>query len=144
MINGKSYSWEDISCTFPHGVLINYEGIEYSDEKETELQYGKGSMPTGYGSGNYKAEGKVTMQREEYNKLLDYCQKAKKNLYSLPPFPITVSYANEDQAMVTDILKSVKFTKAAASSSQNDKKVTVDLDILIAGGIAWNGIEPGN
>ena len=72
MINGKSYSWEDIACTFPHGMLINVENIEYSDEKETELQYGKGSKPTGYGAGNYKAEGKVTLQREELNKLLEY------------------------------------------------------------------------
>ncbi|MCR4442964.1 MAG: hypothetical protein QHH10_12085 [Peptococcaceae bacterium] len=142
MINGKKYSWEDITATMPHGVLIDITDIEYSDGKEIEAQYGKGSMPTGYGVGNYSAEGKVSMLREEFNKLLAYAKSQGCTLYTLPPFPITVSYANEDQPMVTDTLKNVKFTKTSVSSSQGDKSVKVDLDIQIVGGIAWNGIQP--
>jgi hypothetical protein len=142
MINGKKYSWEDITATLPHGVLIDVENVEYSDGKEVEAQYGKGSMPTGYGQGNYSAEGKISLLREEFNRLLAYAKSQGKSLYNLPPFPITVSYANEDQPTVTDILKSVKFAKTSVSAGQGDKSVKVDLDIQIIGGIAWNGITP--
>lgn len=142
MINGKKYGWEDISATMPHGVLIDITDIEYSDGKEVEPQHGKGSMPTGHGTGNYSAEGKVSMLREEFNKLLSYAQSQGRSLYTLPYFPITVSFANEDQPMSTDTLKNVKFAKTSLSASQGDKSVKIDLEIQIIGGIAWNGIQP--
>jgi len=141
-VNGKKYSWEDITATMPHGVLIDIDSIEYSDGKEMELQYGKGSLPTGYGTGNYSSEGKVSLMREEFNRLLNYAKGLGKSLYTLPPFPITAAYANDDQPTTTDVLKGVKFSKTSTSVSQGDKNVKVDLDILIVGGIAWNGVQP--
>ncbi len=142
MINGKKYSWEDITITLPHGVLIDVEGIEYSDQKEIEALHGRGSDATGYGTGNYTAEGKVTLKKEEFDKMVDYAKSKNIPLYKLPPFPITVGYANEDQATRTDVLKACVFTKTSHSASQGDKSLKVEREIKILNGIHRDGLAP--
>lgn len=142
MINGRNYDWESTTITLPHGTLVAVEKIEYSDEKEFKPVYGKGAKPRAYGSGNYKGEGKLTLRREEFEKILAYCRlQGLKELYGLPPFPITVSYANEDRPLVTDVLQQCKFTKTGSGSEQGAEKVDVELDFIILGGIEWNGLQ---
>lgn len=142
MINGMRYSWEDITVHLPHGPLLDIESIEYSDSVEKEAIYGKGSMPRGYGIGNYEGEGKLTLKREEFNRLMDYVRAQKTSLYRLPPFNITVSYANDDQPITTDRLKGVSFTETSTSASQGDTSVNVELSYIILNGIDWNGVGP--
>lgn len=141
MINGKKYSWEDISVTLPYGEIIDFQNIEYSDQKEIEPVYGKGSNPTGYGAGNYSAEGKVTLLKEEHDKFVAYAKKQGKSLYKLPPFTIVVSYANEDQPTTTDVLKACKITKVSQSGGQGDKELKVEYELKILGGIVRDGLE---
>ena len=141
MINGKNYSWEDISIVLPHGTLIHVLSIEYSDEKEAEPLYGAGSNPVGYGQGNYKAEGKLTLRREEFDLLIEYAKKQGTTLYGLGPFPIVVSYANDDEPRRTDTLPMCKFTKTSTSPSQGDKEVKIDLDFQCFAPIKWNDME---
>jgi len=142
MINGQNYSWEDISIVLPHGELINVENIDYSDGKELEQTYGKGSNPVGYGVGNYSAESKITMLKEEYEKLGQYAEKTGKGIYRMKPFPVVVNYANDDQASISDTLRDCKVTKVSNSAGQGDKKVKVELELKVLSGILWNGREP--
>ncbi len=141
MINGKRYSWEDIVATLPHGVVIDIKSIEYSDKKEFEEVYGKGSNPVGYGAGNYSAEGKMTILREEFRKfnLLGITSRA---FYNFPPFPINVSYANEDQPTSTDVLKGCKITDRSWKGAQGDKSLEVELSFKILDGIYSDAIIP--
>lgn len=143
MINGRNYDWESTTINLPHGTLVAVSKIEYSDEKEFKPVYGKGSKPRSFGSGNYKAEGKLTLQREEFEALLLYCRsQGIREFYGLAPFPITVSYANEDRPLVTDVLKQCKFTKTGSGSEQGKEQIEVELDFVILGGIEWNAL-PG-
>lgn len=142
MINGKKYSWEDISTVLPHGEMIDFQNVEYSDSKEMDPVYGKGSNPTGYGTGNYSAEGKLTLLKEEHDRYVEWAKKQGKSLYKIPPFPVTVSYANEDQKTKTDILKSCKVTKVSHSAGQGDKELKVEYEIKILGGIYRDGLAP--
>jgi len=142
MVNGRNYDWESTTITLPHGTLISVEKIEYSDEKEFKPVYGKGSKPRAYGAGNYKGEGKLTLHREEFERLVEYCRSNKlKDFYALPPFPITVSYANADRPLVTDVLQQCKFTKIGTGSEQGKEKIEVELDFVILGGIEWHGLQ---
>lgn len=141
MINGKEYAWEDISIQLPYGTLIDITDIEYSDEKDREANYGKGSNPTGYGEGNYSAEGSMTLKREEFERLLEYAKENSKTLYGLEPFPIVVSYANKDQPTRTDRLPKCKFTSTSQSGSQGDKSLSVERDFIILAPIDWNGLK---
>lgn len=140
MINGKRYAWEDITIRLPHGPLLDVDSIEYSDKKEIEPIYGKGSNPRGYAGGNYSAEGKLTLLREEFNRLLDYARRLGTTLYGLAPFTIVVSYANEDEPITTDRLSGCKIVEASSSASQGDQSVKVELGIKILNGITWNGV----
>lgn len=142
MINGKNFSWEDVSITFPHGVMIEIEEIEYSDKKDDEEQYGKGSNPTGYGSGNYSAEGKAKMKREEYEKFTTALfALGAKSIYQHKLFPVIVNYANDDQLMVTDVLRGCKIISQSNGPKQGDKVISVEIGFKIIGGIVWNGKE---
>ncbi len=142
MINGKRYSWEDVTITLPHGPLIDVDSIEYSDKKEAEAVYGKGSTPRGYGEGNYSAEGKVSLLKEEFDRLVDFAQKKGVALYRLPPFEITVSYGNTDEPSRTDVLRACKITETSAKAAQGDKSMKVDLSVLILNGVVREGLEP--
>jgi len=141
MINGKYYDWEDVSINFAHGPLIDVQSIEYSDEQETEEVYGKGSKPRGYGHGNYKASGKVTFTREEYDRLIVWAKTQGRPLYDLNYFNATVSFADDGTQAHTDTLQECKFNKRSFKAKQGDKKNEVDLDIAIIGGIKSDDYE---
>jgi hypothetical protein len=141
MINGKKYSWEDITITFPQGTMVDVTEIEYSDKKEGEELYGKGSHPQGYGEGNYSAEGKAKMRREEYEKFTSALMKGASSIYNHSPFPVVVSYANTDQATVTDTLRSCKLQSISTGPKQGDKSVDMEIQFKILGGILWNEKE---
>jgi hypothetical protein len=143
MINGKKHSWEDITINLPHGTLVDVKDIDYSDKKEVEAIYGKGSNPTGYGEGNYSAEGKITLLRSEFEKINDYAKSQASAFYRLKPFPITVSFADEEGKTKTDELPSCKFTELKQSPKQGDKEMTVELSFVILDPIIRDGL-PAN
>lgn len=140
MINGQVFDWESITVSLPHGVLIGVKDISYDDERPVEPIYGKGSKPIGRGRGNYKAEGKLTVLREEFDKILDYARGKGVAFYQLPPFPITVSYANDGEPVRTDVLPECVFTKRSRKASQGNTELTVDLDFVILKPIRDNGV----
>mgnify|MGYP000711515818 FL=1 len=58
-------------------------------------------------------------------------------------FPkIVVSYANGDGSIATDVLNNVSFSKRSMKAANGDKSFKVDLDLIIAGKIVWNGNDP--
>ena len=64
-VNGKAYDWGDVDLQLP-GLALEIQEISYDDEQEKELVYGKGSKPRGYGKGNYKPTGKLSLLRDDY------------------------------------------------------------------------------
>lgn len=141
-INGKHYSWEDISIGLPYGIGLEVQDISYDDELEKEPVYGKGAAATGYGTGKYKASAKITVTREEFNRLTDYCKKRGLSLYRIPEFSITVSYADDGTPTNTDTIKGCSFSKTSHKAKNGDKSFTVDLDLNVSGVIERNGVKP--
>ena len=140
-INGKAYDWADVDIKFP-GLAIQLQEISYDDEQEMEELYGKGASPRGYGTGNYKASGKISMLRDDYDDLLAYCKAKKLAFYKMEIPSIVVSYANEGSHTKIDELKKVKFIKRSNKAAQGDKSLTVDIDLMILGGIIQDGVKP--
>ena len=129
-VNGKAYDWGDVDLKIP-GLNIQVQEISYDDELEMEEVYGSGSKPRGYGTGNYKASGKLSMLRDDYDDLLAYCKQKG------VPF-----YANEGARTKIDELKKVKFSKRSNKAAQGDKSLTVDIDMMIVGGVYQDGVAP--
>lgn len=140
-VNGKFYDWGSISIDIP-GLELELQEISYDDELETELIYGKGKTPRGYTEGKYKASGKISILRDDYNDILDYCKRNSISFYRLRIPKILVSYANEGMETRTDVLNNVKFSKRSNKVSNGDKGFKVDLDLLIFGTIVQDGVEP--
>lgn len=140
-VNGRSYSWGDVDLGIP-GLNLQIQSIDYEDELEKEEVYGKGQKPRGYGEGNYKASGKVTLLRDDYDGLLDYCKRTGTPLYRLLFGKVTVSYANDGDRTRTDVLNKVTITKNSHKAAQGDKSLSVDLDLLIVGGVVRDGVKP--
>ena len=141
IINGKSYDWSDVAVKLP-GLELEVQEISYDDELEKEVVYGKGSRPRGYGTGNYKSEGKLSLLKDDFDDLINYCKRQGVPLYKLVIPKIIVSYANQTQKTKTDELNTVTFTKASQKNAQGDKSLKVDIDFIIVNGINRDGLAP--
>ena len=95
-VNGKNYDWGDVDVKFPGLVLVVQE-ISYDDEQDMEESYGRGYKPRGFGKGNYKASGKLSMLRDDYEDLLAFCKAKGVSFYDLELPSIVVSYALESR-----------------------------------------------
>lgn len=101
----------------------------------------RGAKAPGYGEGNYKSEGKISLLRDDYDELLDYCKRRGISLYKLVIPKIAVSYANPGSRTRTDILSTVTFTKTDQKAAQGDKSLKVDIDFIIVNGITRDGVR---
>lgn len=140
-VNGRTYGWADVDVKIP-GLNLVLQEISYDDEQEAEEAYGRGNKPRGYGKGNYKASGKMSMLRDDYDDLLNYCRRMKIPFFGVEFPMIVVSYANDGGRTRMDVLKKVIFTKRSHKATQNDKSLTVDIDLMIIDGIVEDGVEP--
>ena len=140
-VNGKNYDWGDVDVKLP-GLDLVVQEISYDDEQDMEESYGYGHRPRGYGTGNYKASGKLSLLRDDYEGFLDWCKSQGKTFYGLTIPSIVVSYANVGEKTHMDELKKVKLVKRAHKAAQGDKSLKVDIDMMIVDGIVTDGVEP--
>ncbi|MBM4394360.1 MAG: hypothetical protein FJ087_01565 [Deltaproteobacteria bacterium] len=141
MVNGNDYDWESLEAAMPWGTAMKVTSIEYGDEKDLKPNYGKGSMPRGYGRGKYSAEGKMTVSLEEFDRCIALAKAQKvEGFFRIPPFPITCSYGNTDRRTRTDVLKQCLFKKRDFKRSEGDERAPVELEFLILGGIDTDGL----
>lgn len=140
-VNGRAYVWADVDIKIP-GLTIQVQEISYDDEFEVEEVYGKGNRPRGYGTGNYKASGKLTLLKDDYDSILEYCKSKKQPFFGMVIPSIVVSYASAGERTRIDELKKVIFTKRSNKAAQGDKNMKIDIDLIIVGGIVQDGVEP--
>lgn len=139
-VNGKAYDWGDVDLKLP-GLNIEVQEVSYDDEMEKELAYGKGNKPRGYGTGNYKASGKISLLRDDYDAIIDYC-KAKGTAFYKLEFPsIIVAYANPGERTRQDVITKVSFSKSSTKAAQGDKNLKIDIDLMIAGEVIRDGLS---
>lgn len=143
-INGKQYDWEDIHVVTLDGEQIGITEIKYTDGQSVTARYGRGAIPRGYGRGNYEASGSMVLDRDEWEKfkLALAATSGGGGLYDHAPFPIVVSYANNDMGTVIDTLPDCKISKFdGGGGSQGDDNVSpITCEFTILSPILWNGV----
>jgi hypothetical protein len=139
-INGNYYDWEGVEIQLqPSGVAIGVTEINYNDERGIEARYGKGAVPRGFGRKNYKASGSMTLDKDEAETLR---KGLGGSFYTGKPFPIIVSYSNDDRDTVTDTLPDCLITKSDTSGKQDDDNTgSIKFDFIILSPIEWNGVS---
>jgi len=135
MVNGNSYDWESVEIMLPSGLAVAVTDISYDDERPIEERYGRGSLPHGYGRGNYKASGKMTLDLEEATRLQ---LSLGGSVYDSPPFPIIVCYGTDGLPIITDTLPLVKIVKTSSGAKQGEANVGVrEYDFTCIAPIVW-------
>lgn len=141
-VNGQKYDWESLSVTLPHGEAAGITELKYEDGQSVTARYGKGSIPRGYGRGNYEASGSMVLDRDEWEKLKKELVANGGGIYDHEPFTIVASYANDNMETITDTLKQCKITKfSGGGGAQGDDNVSpMSCEIIILKPILWNGV----
>jgi hypothetical protein len=138
-INGNLFDWESIEVMLPSGISVGITEINYSDERGVEARYGKGSIPRGYGRKNYKAKGSMSLDKDEALRLR---AALGGTVYNNTPFPIVVSYANDDQTPQIDVLPDVMITTQDTSAKQDDDNAgAIKYDFVVLSPILWAGMK---
>jgi hypothetical protein len=140
-VNGKKWDWNSIEAKIP-GMILDIQDIDYGDELEKEALYGKGNMPNGYGTGNYKPTLKFSMLRDDFDRLLRYCKKNNVTLYGLVIPKVIVSYADNGEKTIVDEIENVTLDKVTNKGGQGDKSLKVDINCLVYGKIIRDGVQP--
>ncbi len=137
MINGQLYDWESMEIRMKDQTLIGCTEISYSDERNIECRYGKGTTPRGFGRHNYSARCSITLDRDEFELFRNSCASGK--VYN-EVFQVVCSYGNEGMEVITDSLPECMVIKMDSSGKQGeDNSGSVKLDLRLLKAIKWNG-----
>lgn len=134
LINGSTYNWAQVRIQFTNMTtpIIGVTAINYSSEREIEAVYGSGDQPIAKSSGNVTYNSSITLYKDEVKRLQDASPLGDITL--LAPFEIVVSYRSDIlDKITTEVLKNVNFMSNPTSISQNDKTISVELPLSIAG-----------
>ncbi len=128
MFELNEYSWRDVEIAVNGRVLIGALGIDFSDEVERELIYGKGNLPLGINDGNVKYEGEVTLHQSELEKLIQ--ATGNKGALGLRRLTISLAYANEEGRLTTRTLVNVAINKVGEAYKQGDKFAEITVPFI--------------
>jgi hypothetical protein len=136
-INGELYGWSNIRVNLLGRNLVGIKGIDYDDSDEIKGVKGRGSKDIGFVQGNYQAAGKLTLEMSEVESLNASLPRGMR-IQEIRPFDIVVAYRNDDQRLVTHVLKNCKIMKQNRTAKAGEvKELEVDLPLYI-GEIDWN------
>lgn len=125
--NKKAYDSADVDV-FINGTPINVAEISYSTEQEHQLNYTLKSDATSWSKGKKSYSGSMTLMMEDVATLE---QAANGDLLSIKPFDITVTYVNEYNTIVTDLV-TAKFQKQGREVT-GDMGLQMQYDLFVLG-----------
>lgn len=70
LVNGRQYSYADITVVMGGRDVIALRGIKYTSKQEKEVLYGKGNKPLSIQKGNISYEGEITVLQSELETLM--------------------------------------------------------------------------
>jgi len=140
-INGRLFDWASITITLgsaPQEVSEYVTEIEYSGKGNLKARYGRGAKPIGWSKGKEEFEGKLALNNEGYDLLIDWVkQQGYKQIWDLPPVDISIHYFDDEKNRVlTDVLEGVKFDEPKKSAKAGDEELIVELKLLMQN-IVW-------
>lgn len=129
----QEYCWKDTDILFSGQLLINVEEAEYKLTADIEVFYGNDGDPSGWGQGETKGEGSITVSGQEYSKIIDFAVAWGWNLLKMPPLPLIIIEKSPDLTTVKHTLSQVKFKEIGWSGKNKDKRYLHKLPFVIVG-----------
>lgn len=130
LINGQGYSHADLTLgLLGNPLVVGFRAIEYGVDHPKNNVHGAQGLPQERTRGNINYTGSITLTVKEAKRIREAAGKSM--LTSIPPFPITVTYANGVDAATTDVLLFVEFSSDRISSTSGNEMIEVTLPIII-------------
>lgn len=127
MFELNEFGWKDIEIAVNGRVLAGALGIDFSEEIERELIYGKGNYPVGINDGNVKNEGELTLHQSELEKIIQ--ATGNKGVMGLRDLTISLAYVKEGRITNRTLVK-VAITKIQEAYKQNDKFAEITVPFI--------------
>ena len=144
LINGNRYDFSSIVFHINGDIVVGVKEIAYKNTRDRGEVRGTSPQKIARTRGQLKSEGSATLYRAEFDDLLD--KLGDGDGYMEIEFPITVSYANDGQPLVTDTLVGCTITEDDHSNSSGtdptEVKLTFDpMYVLIRGKAPIRGLR---
>ena len=136
-INGQIYSFASTEVKVGTRIFTGFTDISYTQTLEPGVFRGTRPEKLARTIGEHNVEGSFTLVKVEYQELI----AALGDGYMQTPFDITVTYAETNSPIVTDVLTACRITSEEDSHSQGTDALVVacDLDIIK---MTRNGLLP--
>jgi hypothetical protein len=128
LINGREYAWSDISIRLLGRTIIGITSIDYGDEQKKDYHYGQGNMPQNFTRGQYKAHAKCKLQMKELVALQKSVPEGQ-YIQAIGNFPVIVSYLNDENEVVTDIINNCSITSNGRQSNAGGGVIEHEIDL---------------
>lgn len=127
-VNGKTFDSGDVIVTLFGSIDFEITEISYGKKQAHTPNYSLGSnKPSSFSMGKVEHEGSLTMRQSSLSKIE---KSAGGNILSIKPFPINVTYLNDDNEIINDSLLA-KFTNQPREVNGDvDLKAKLDLFVL--------------
>lgn len=133
LINGKAYSWNDISVNILGRTLEGNMSVKYASTQEKENVYGRGKKPVSRSKGKEECEASLTVSMKEYMAIKSAVGPFKK-LTDIKPFPVNIVYIDEDgeNRPINVTLLKCEFTGVSIEVKTGDGSIEIELPLIIA------------
>lgn len=126
---GQSFSSADVKVTIEN-IPLDVKDLSYESSRDIESHYSQGQRtPTSWSEGKETYTGSITLYTH-VGQILENTIGAGKSVLDITPFTITVSYLNQAQRAVTDVIVA-KFRSAGRSSSEGEMGLSFQHDLHV-------------
>lgn len=129
LINGRTYAWADVTCIILGRKVQGITAISWSQTQEKFNNPGQGNRPTSRSRGNRTATASVTLSIKEIA-AIENALPAGKDILDIKPFPIIVSFNNDQNEFVSYELQHCEFLEFGYDGSQGDAIAEKTLPLL--------------
>lgn len=137
MINGKRYSYENISVAMQGTTLPEVTEVNYSEKVTEEKRYVLGSSkPVAGIQGPPEYTGSIGMTRDQYDDLQEQLPKGL-SLTRIDAFDITVQRLGKNDRLITDVLRQCKFIEVTNEFKSAESHAEIVLPLSV-GDILYN------
>lgn len=136
LINGREYSWADITVLIGGVPLAGITAVEYKETWSVENHRGAGIYPVSRSTGVPIATAKIAIDMNEILALQS--QSRTGSLRDLPPFTLQISYIPDGVTgmIVHDVVHNCQFQSNERKWKEGDMRQTVEYE-LVPTHITW-------
>jgi hypothetical protein len=120
LINGRAYSYVDITFVALGVALPSVSAINYTQEQPKENHHGTGNEPVSRGRGPKNATASFDISMNDTEALRDVAPNG--SLLDIPPFDIVVVFGNP-QSPRTHVIKNFEFSDDGVESTTGDTDI---------------------